>query len=378
MFIERGPEPLLSDILRRHKGLILFAFAWLLLFAYIIKAGGPITSTFDTFIFPMALLILLARQSEPALKFTALLIHAFMAANAILALAELIGGFRLTPIVAQGIIVVDWRSSAFFGQPLTNALATGCYALTLMLGGDRDLPSILRFPALGLQLMAMVAFGGRVASALLALAMLVVIVRLAVQILAGRRFTTTAAAAVCFVAPIMLVGLVLLVADGFLDKFLSRFTEDGGSANSRLVMFDVLGQFTFEDLLVGPDQSVLSTLQRVYGIAFGIESFWFAFIAFYGILICIPFFIGFFAFLFDVRRSANQQSIYVLVYFLAVCSTSLSLAGKSTMMGVLVATVVVLLRQTSAKDKLSKKTIERGVDRGFSGAASTRQRKAPA
>jgi hypothetical protein len=246
--------------------------------------------------------------------------------------------------MAQGIELVEWRSSALFGHPLTNALTTGAYALTLMLGGGRDLPRLLFPAALGLQFIAMIVFGGRGASSLLAVFAVAIGVYMGMKILAGRRFSITAAAAAAFVVPAIVIGIGLVISEGFLDRFIMRFVDDGGSAGARLVMFDVLGRFTFEELLVGPDPGTLATLQRVYGIAFGIESFWFAFIAFYGLLTSIPFFVGFLAFLYDLWRSAKPASGWVIFYFLAVCSTSLSIAGKSTMVGVLIAVIVVLLR----------------------------------
>lgn len=345
LMLERNPEAVLNDVVRHHKGTILLAAAWSIQFAYILMfRSGALTNTIDTFIFPMALLIVLAQQTEAMKRHVAVFVHIFMAANALLGIAEFAGGFRLTPIFAEGIELIEWRSSAFLGHPLMNAVVTGAYVVILMLGGGRDMPKVLRAPALGLQAFALLVFGGRVASTLCAVYALVIGLGLAIRVLKGRKFPMIAAAIGAFLVPLLVMGFAALLADGFLDKFIDRYLNDGGSANSRLVMFDVLGNFSFEQLLVGPDPGHLATLQRVYGIAFGIESFWFAFIAFYGLLTSIPLFIGLFAFLADLVSKAQMKAWWVVLYFILVCSTSLSLAGKGTVMGLLVAMIVPLLR----------------------------------
>lgn len=359
--LEKGPEPLLNDIVRRHTLTLFFAGAWAIQFANIILRGGVITTTFDTFIFPILLLVLVTRQTPQTMHVLALTIHGFMGANALLALAEFVGQWRLTPIIAEGIVVVDWRASALLGQPLTNALATGCYALHLMLGGARDLPRWAVAPMIALQAAAMVAFGGRVATALLVLFAAVIGVRWAIRTLSGRRFPIAGMAIASLVVPMVVMSLAYLVSEGYLDKFLTRFTEDGGSAGSRLVMFDVFASFSFEELLIGPDPGLLATRQRVYGTAFGIENFWLAMILFYGLLTTIPFFLGFLCFLADLRRATRPQAWIVIAYFLIVCTSSLSLAGKSTMLGVFVATVLILLRPDAALADTAPKPVRRRV-----------------
>lgn len=346
--IERGPENLLNDVVRRHKGTLVLAFAWLIqFFQLVIIIGAPLTPTIDTFIYPICLLILIGRQDERTMYHMALFIHFFMAVNAIIAGVEFVTQTRITPMFVNGVELADWRSSALFGHPLMNALATGCYALALMLGGWRSLPKALFLPALGLQLVSMVFFGGRAATALLVAFALALGVRHGAAILLGRRFSPLGAAVAFILVPTLVVAGGILVAEGFLDRFLMRFVDDEGSAQARLIMFDVLGRFSWQELLVGPDAGTLATLQRVYGIPYGIESFWFAFIAFYGILTSIPIFIGLIAFLYDVRRLSTVHAWWVIGFFLAVCSTSLSLAGKSTTMGVLLATIVVTMRPSA-------------------------------
>jgi len=349
-FILRGPVVFTDEIIKRHKGWVLLAITWLMLFVYIVVfQGKPLTSTIDTFLLPMVLFLVLPRLKEGWLYQFAIFVHLAMALNALVGVAEFVGQFRLTPIVAEGIeLTSDWRSSALMGHPLVNALVTGTYAVGLMLGGGRDLPSWARLPALALQSFAMLVFGGRMAMALLAAFGALWVAWHGLQVLGGRRISMNAAAAFAFVVPLVVIGFSLLVADGFFDKFLLRFVEDEGSAASRLRMFDLLSQLSWEEIFTGPDPVYVMQLQRLNGIAFGIESFWVGFIAYYGLLISIPFLIGMIAFWIDLGRAATWQGWWTILFFVIVCSTSASLSGKTTVIGMLVAFNLTMFRRTAA------------------------------
>lgn len=334
-----------DEIVRRHKGLIVFVITWVALFGYIVKFhGSPLTATFDTFLLPMALFLVLPRTSGRTRHRLALFLHGFMVLNALIGLAEFAGGFRLTPIVAEGLeITTDYRSSSLLGHPLNNAAMASCYALILLLGGGRDLTPGWRAAAFLLQLPALAVFGGRFATVAFIGFAAVIAIRHLAQILAGRRFSQSAAAAMLVIVPVLVVGTILMVTEGFLDKFLMRFVEDDGSAASRLIMFDLIGKIPFQELLVGANPDVVATLQRTEGIAFGIESFWVGFIAYYGILISVPFFVGLIAFLVGLARQAARGSSWAIVLFILICSTSASLSGKTTSFGQFVAMLLLLM-----------------------------------
>lgn len=335
-----------DEIVRRHKGLIVFAFAWAMLFAYIvISHGSPLTAILDTFLLPMALFVVLPRLPERSQRTLALSLHVFMAANALLGLAEFATGWRLTPLVAEGLVLTsDYRSSALLGHPLNNATMTAGYALILMLGGGRDLRPGWRAALLLLQIAAMAVFGGRMATVLFLAFGGAIALWQGAALFKGRRFSLNAAAAAVLLGPLVVIAIAALVADGFLDKFIGRFVSDGGSAEARVRMFDLIGRIPFHELLVGADPATVATLQRTEGIAFGIESFWIAFLAYYGILISVPFFIGLLAFMREIWRAASPGAVWPLLFFLAVCSTSTSLASKTITFGQFAALVLLLMR----------------------------------
>ncbi len=117
---------------------------------------------------------------------------------------------------------------------------------------------------------------------------------------------------------------------GFFDKLLLRFVEDNGSANARIVMFELFNGFTWPELLFGPPQVNLTYFVHVYRLEFGIESLWVAFLLFYGVVPAIMFLIGFLFFLFGLMARCQARGWVVLGYYFLVNSTFLGIAGKST------------------------------------------------
>ena len=342
----------IDDVARWHKGTVLFLGLWSLLLVHIaIIVHAPITSIVDTFLLPVALLILLTRISERQASGLAIFIHAAMTANALIALFEFASGARLTPLVAEGVtLAADWRSSALLGHPLQNALITAVYALIMLQGGGRDLPRLLRLAIIGLQLAALVVFGGRVATVMLAGFGGVAVAMQLWRAVRLRRLSSANAAIFAAAATALVVGLILLVGGGFFDLFLQRFAQDQGSTDARLAMFDLLERMPFFAFLFGSDPEHVATLQRLEGIEFGIESFWVAFVAFYGIVISIPFFAGLIVFLFDLKRATRPPAGWAIFFFIAVCSTSLSLAGKTTSFAMFAAMLLLLLRPAAERE----------------------------
>jgi hypothetical protein len=220
----------------------------------------------------------------------------------------------------------------------------------MLQGGGRDLSPALRMIVILLQVAALVAFGGRVATLLLIAFGGAAAGLQFLSAMRERRFSTGNAAAVVAVATICLVGVVLLSSGGFFDLFIRRFSQDMGSADARVAMFDLIHQMPLSAFLFGSDPEHVATLQRLQGIEFGIESFWVAFVAFYGIVISVPFFAGLIAFLFDLKRAVRSGGGWTILFFIAVCSTSLSLAGKTSAFAMVAVMLLLLLRPQAEQE----------------------------
>ena len=323
----------------------LFLLVWSVLLWH--GAGNqelPAAALVDTFLLPVLLLLIFRRLDEDTRASMQVLLHGAVIANALLGIGEVASGMRLTPFVAGGIpITDDWRATALFGHPLSNALMTGIYASTLLLGGARELTGLKRLLVLALMFVAMVAFGGRASFVLLLVLAGAAVLDTLVGFLMGRKFRLSHLAALLIVAPIVLVVLGAGLELGLFDQFLLRFTSDAGSANARVVMFELFRHFTLPELLLGPPQQQLNYLVHVLGIEYGIESLWIAFSLFYGIIPSILFFSGLLLFLISLLSHCRKRAWVIIAYFFLVNSTFLGIAGKSILFSVLCMALLLLL-----------------------------------
>ena len=341
-----NPVRFLDFVIARQPGLLVFFITWLLLLAQIVLVQNvPFTPIIDSYLMPMALLVLIQSLACGARTRIAGMMHVVFAANALLGLFEYLTGYRLTPYVA-GVLVIegDWRSTALFGHPLANALLSGCYILAICLGGGRELPPLLRPAMIVLQMAGMIAFGGRTSLVVMLAFVGAIALRAVIGFLAGRRISLLAAALASVVVPLALAGLVLLAQGGFFDRLLDRFANDSGSANTRFIMVAMMGQIPLRDLLLGPDPAWINSLQRLNGIELGLESFWLSTILQYGLIVSLMFFAGLFAFCRDLVAASRRGSIFVLVFFFIIASTSVSISAKTTVFGMIVAIILILLR----------------------------------
>ena len=338
-----------------------------LLILHSVKTVGlPFTHFIDTFILP-ALLFLLFRSPEEARgRHLAWIIHALMAANAAIGIGELASGLRITPLVAGGVAIDDdWRSTALLGHPLANACLTGSYLLMLALGGGRDLPGWLRPALFLLNAGAMAAFGGRAASVLLLVTLLLIAATRLTAILRGGTFSTVSVLKALVVAPVLALATTVLLERGSFDLFIERFVDDKGSAETRIEMFELLRRIPFGELLLGPDAGQVATLQHMHGLEFGIESFWVSFVLSYGLVPSVVFFAALAWFTADMLRHMQGRAAWVVGFFYAVASTSLSLSAKSPLLAVLTLMLLVLMRPLPTRAHAM-------------GPSSTRRRSSPA
>ncbi len=282
----------------------------------------------------------------------ALLIHIVFLANAVLGIAESALSFRITPIVVNGELLEDEvRASALLGHPLANAIIVGTYLLTLAVGGGRDLPAVLRPICFLVNAAGMAAFGGRAATAFLIAALVILALLKWLRLPAVATFDTRGVLAGLIVVPLVALLAVGLNELGFFDAFLSRVQDDDGSADTRIVMFELFRHQNWHDLLFMPDQGVLATWARLYGTDYGIESFVISYMLTYGIVATMLFLPALAAFCIAVVRAVRPGASGVFMYFFAVALTSLSLSAKSPVFTIVTLIVMVLLRDDHGADE---------------------------
>ncbi len=341
-----NPLRIVDDFLGSRAIVIyLFGVAVLLVFTIRIR-NAPFTPWIDTFVLPALLYALIQTMSAADKRRGALIIHALMTANALLALYESQTGYRLTTYVAgEFIIEGDWRSTALLGHPLANALATGTYTMAILFGGGRELRAWRRPLAIGLQLLALAAFGGRTALVLTLLALALTLVYKLVLFLRGARIRLLHLGLLFLVLPLISFVTAAAFSGGLFDRLLERFADDNGSASARVSMLQLFDYIPWDGLVFGPDPTLIGPLQYLLGIEYGIESFWIGFIMLNGLVVSFIFFFGLAAFSWKIAAVTRPATYILLVYFYLIASTSVSMSSKTLSLGLFVAAVLILMRR---------------------------------
>lgn len=340
-----GPGRRIAATTIASPGVAIFVVAVAILLVQVgIVLRLPLASVTDTFVLPIFLFVLIGAFETDRRRAMGGALHVALAANALLGLVEYASGWRLTPMVDfDGTAIVDWRSTALFGHPLNNAVATGLWLVMLASGAGRDWRPVVRLAAMALATAALVAFGGRVAMVLALLVVAAIAGLGGLRLLAGRRFDVLdAAAAVAAATALVVVGVVAVDA-GAADRLIERFADDSGSAGTRIAMFRIFGDLTWEEFLFGPPNDLVLQAQREHGIAIGIESTEVALVAFYGLFVALVVLAGLAAFLGELVRVTSAATWWPVVYFAVVMSGSTGLSSKSTNLALFTVMVLTLM-----------------------------------
>lgn len=326
-----SPRAYLAELPRAFPGATFFSAMWVCLIAYaILVQHAPATPLIDTFFAAVAFLPLHRALEGGARIRLRRLLHGIMFVNASLGILEFLLHFRLTPFAVAGTAIVDdYRSTALLGHPLLNAGTTGAYILMLFFHGDPEDRPLLRAGMMALQMVAMVAFGGRTAIVLGVSALALGSLPTIAAILGGRRFDERLGIVIAIGSPIVVAAAFFAVSQGLFTDLVARFVDDKGSSEARVVIFDLFGQFSLADLLLGPDQERLQSLQTILGIEYGIENSWLGFVFQYGLLISVMFIGGFLALIAEYMARSRRGSWILVGYFLILASSSASLSVKS-------------------------------------------------
>ncbi len=354
------PFALLWRLMTAQFGLLFFIGVYLFATIYtVLFLKVPQTPMVDTFLLPIVFTLLLQDLDERSARFLALLLGVLLCANAFIALAEYLLHWHLVAFkTPEGVTAdprrtdlvfdwratldIEWRATALLGHPLQNGLIISAFILILESAGSSWIPAFIRFPLLLLEMASMVTFGSRVSLVLtIIFTALIASYRIAIFLMHRQRVGLKISIIAVLFPPILAGFSAYLAETGFFDRLIERFSDDAGSAETRVRMFEMFRPIGLYDLLFGPDQAVVTTWQRLEGLEFGIESFWVGMPLTYGLVISVFIFAGLAAFsLALIKMSGKGASVILLVFFLTA-STSASLAQKTPALGM--ATVMILL-----------------------------------
>ncbi|MCM5553643.1 VpsF family polysaccharide biosynthesis protein [Pleomorphomonas sp. NRK KF1] len=339
--VDGGLGPFLGRSWRDSPGLVaLFLAIGLLAFQVIGVQKTPISQVTDNFVMTACLFASLARLDSREMRFVALLVQAILAVNSTLGYVEGLSGFRLTPLYVNGeLLTWEWRATALLGHPLMNAMITTVCLVSLALGagpfrqGPRLFLVLFHFGALFF-------FGGRTAIVLSAASLFAIAAFSGARLLLGRRFPLPVAAAAIFAATFLVIGAVLVVDGGMVDRLIGRFINDDGSAMARVAMLSVFRDMSWPEVVFGPDvASVKAMLPRI-GTPIAIESAYVGFVAYYGGFVTLFFLMGLAAFFAELIRRFGAAVLMPLgIYFLISTAVS-SFSTKSIELGLLTTLII--------------------------------------
>ena len=319
---------------RTWPATFLFLAATVVLFLHIAIGGRHnMAGTIDTFMLPALLVVVTSELDAAARAQLERLIHAAMIVNALLGLLEFVLNLRFFPFVIDGeTFPLDTRSSALQGHPLANATLTACYVLILLSGAGVLLHGRVRAAIIMLGVAALVTFGGRSAILVTLLVGGVQLLRLGYRRLRHGRVSLVTAAIVLLAGPSVLGLGTALSAAGFFTPLLARFESDGGSAEARVLMFDLVGQVPWRDLLVGPDPAFIDAIRLTAGLEQGIENPIVSFLLYQGLIVTGLMLATFALFVWEVAHRRARGTALPILGFLFLVNTFEGLAGKSDLL----------------------------------------------
>jgi hypothetical protein len=346
----RNPASFFVTFVTRHPGTLMLLLATLMLGAYILLDGRKgITTIFDTYLLTVMVALIAAELDARDFARVEKLLHIVLAINALMALFEYAADYRVFPSRFEGVALeLDKRSNGLLGHPLENAHLTGIYILALLAGGGRAIPKPLRPAAILLQLAAMVPFGGRTAL-LLALAMMALwVIPHIVSVLRGARMSLPAFAAIAVLVPTVAIGVGLIASGGFFDVMLDRFADDGGSAKTRLEMFEIFNRLSAREILIGASNDMIDSIRLTMGLEWGIENPVVRLVLYQGVIFTVFLVAGFTLFLIEIARRLRPGSAMAFIFFLIVTNSYESIANKSLVLPQFVVLMLAMLRKPDA------------------------------
>lgn len=331
----------------RPATLLMLVVAMGALVVTLLREGPGIGGLVDTYVASGLLVLLLADADEDTMATLTVLLHAVMTLNALLALFEFVTQVRVFPYRFDGVAFeTDTRSTALHGHPLANAMITACYLMALISGRSPRAPA-LRGGLIALQSAALVVFGGRTALLSSLLFGLIYGGIALLRLLRANRVSLVGAAIGCVLIALVPVAVGGLWELGFFDDVLSRFVSDGGSANARKEMFDLLAMFPVGDLVIGPDVQLVDTLRRVNGLEWGIENPFVRMTLYQGAILTALFTLAFGLFMYEIGR--KRRGIWLpMIVWIILLNGSESIATKTTLPAKFVIVVLCLYRPERA------------------------------
>lgn len=334
IFVLMGKWKAIRTLMFGRDYLIYYFGCWLALLVYSgVFLAVPFMSLIDTWLMTGLFCVLVLMLSFSERRLFAKFVDFIMFANTVAGIGEFLSNKRMVPltqwsgVLGQWVYPHEWRSTAFLGHPLTNSYLTGAYMLTILLGLRIRSP-VLRLCLLLLHTIGLFAFGSRGATAFLVVAIVIMIF---VEIFRATQ-TGKIRRDILVITGLGIPSLALVIpavlTSGVADKLIDRFMNDRGSAETRSIAIDVIMSFPLSSLVLGSPSVLVNAILGRFGLI-AIENFWLSFLLQFGIVGCCIFWPAIFVLCRSVVRHTTSLHAYILIYFFACCTSSVSLASKN-------------------------------------------------
>jgi hypothetical protein len=343
------PAHELDRIIARAPLVLPYAFAILLVVVQSIVLHRPVTSAVDTFVVPLLAFCILCGLSPAQRTPLVWTIHLLILLNVLLGYFEYFSGHRLIPLpvapagAENPALLAEWRSTALLGHPLSASALVGAYTLALLFRPSLVPAAALRIPLTFLCLGSLFCFGGRTALVMVLLGAGTLAAVTGIRAFRGLRVPLGWVIVATCVAFLLLAGIFALIAAGFLDKMLLRFSSDNGSALARLTSLQLLASLDWNEVLLGAEPARVDSLQLLLGIRVGIEDFWIACIAQYGLICTVLLTIGLGGFLAEVLRRCHPAARAHVLFLIVIAAASVSFSVKNVTLTQHVCMMLLLL-----------------------------------
>ncbi len=348
----RNPVGYAVSLLVRCAGSTSLLAASLLLWYFISRYKPDQSASFliDALMVAAVITMLFCDSGEKLRLYTARCLHMLMVLNCLIAITEGLTSWRLFPFLIEDRVQTwDHRATALLGHPLGGALVTGVYAVILMTVKDvRGLSPRWRLPIILLCMATMPLLGARTSFAVVYGVAAVMGLIFILKLMRGGAISVRALLAILVLAPLGVVAVAALYQFGYFDNFLARFTNDSGSAATRIQLFRLFDNFGLRELLIGFNQDELETSVRINGLSEGIENAWAGHLLRYGLVFSSVLWLGILSWFIEMLRVGGRGAILPLFFALLINSTSVGISAKTTMLTMPAVLILALVARTRA------------------------------
>jgi hypothetical protein len=201
---------------------------------------------------------------------------------------------------------------------------------------------------MGLQVVALLAFGGRTALLLTLVIIAMVLLWQAVRFTAGSNISRARLTIAVAIIPVGIAVMAILAQIGFFDQFLERFSEDGGSARSRVLMLPLLFSFNWSDFLWGASTDYVRAQIYSFGLEWGVENPFIQMSVYQGVVVASLIMSGLLLLLYEASRRLERGVIFPIVVYLLLCNTFGSFAGRFINLAIFMIVISTLFRRQDA------------------------------